>query len=85
MKTDPTDGAEEAVGTRAEATERVTDEAQTEAKAPGEVAARAAAAKQVDQGTTAKTKAQAQEYHIARQQTTSRKSHKKDGIQHKRQ
>ena len=85
MKTDPTDGAEEAAGTRAEATERATDEAQAEAKAPGEVGARAAVAKLAEVETTARTKAQVVEYLTARQLTTSKKSRRKDGIQHKKQ
>ena len=85
MNTDPTDGAEEAVGTRAEATEKATDEAQAEARAQGEVAAQAAAARQAEVETTAKTKAQVLEYHIVKPQTTSRKSLKRDGILHRKQ
>ena len=81
----PTDGAGEAAGTRAEATERATDEAQAEARAPEEVEAQAAAVKPEEVETTAKTKAQVLEYHIVKQRITSRRSRKKDGILHRKQ
>ena len=67
---DPMVGVGEAVGTRAEATEKATEEARAEARAPEEVAARAAAARPGEVGTTARTKAQAVEFLTARLPTT---------------
>ena len=70
LKMDHTVGAGEVVGTRVEATEKATDEAQTEARAPGEAEAQAVAAKPEEVETIAKTKVQVAEYLIARLQTT---------------